>query len=150
MSEFPAGKILGDHGTVALGAGGAICIPQDWQEIFGEDKPVTVVLVPAPGPSLWMFAGREAQTLKAIDERIPPDDETKKFHAQFGKPYETVLTAEYALRLSARMRHWLGIQKRAVLIGCYDHAEIMSPKTWKKINSNPDPRLAQAVRELGF
>ena len=150
MSEFPADKILVDHYPVALGSGGSIRIPKDWRDFFGEDKPVTVVLVPAPGPSLWIFAGRDAQALKAIEERIPPDEETEKFHAQFGKPYETVLTSKYAVRLPARMRRWLGIRKKAFLIGVYDHVEIMSPKTWKKIDSISDTRIAQVVRELGF
>ena len=150
MSEFPADKILVDHYPVALGSGGSIRIPKDWRDFFGEDKPVTVVLVPAPGPALWMFAGRDVKALKAIDERIPSDEETEKFHAQFGKPYETVLTSKYALRLPARMCRWLGIRKQAILIGCYDHAEIMSPKTWKKIDGISGPRIAQAARELGF
>jgi len=118
--------------------------------IFGESKPVMVLLVPAPGPSIWMFAGRDAMALKAIDERIPPDDETKMFHEQIGKPYETVLTSKYTLRLPARVRRWLGIRKRAFLIGVVDHVEIMSPKTWKKIDSSSDPRLVQAAQALGF
>ena len=150
MSDFPTDIILVDHYSVALGPGGAIRILKDWPEYFGEGKSVKVVLVPAPGPSLWMFAGRNAKALRAIDERIPPDAETEKFHAQFGKPYEAILTPKCELILPASMRRWLGLRKRVFLIGVCDHVEIMSPKTWKKIDSIPIPRLAEAIRALGF
>lgn len=150
MKKYPVDKILVAHYTVALGSGGAIRIPQDWRDFFGEGKPVKVLLLPAPGPAVWMFAERAAEALRAIDACTPPDRETEKYLAQFGKPCETALTSKHALLLSAGLRRWLGIRKQVVLVGCYDHAEIMSPKAWKKINSTPDPRLAQAVRELGF
>lgn len=150
MYEISNNVILVDHYSVALGPGGTIPILKDWPEYFGECKPVKVVLVPAPGPSIWMFAARDAGALRAIDERIPLDDETKMFHEQFGRPYETVLTSKYALRLPARVRRWLGIRKRAFLIGVVDHVEIMSPKTWEKIDSSSDPRLVQAAQALGF
>ena len=150
MYEISNNVILVDHYSVALGPGGAIRILKDWPEFFGQSRPVKVVLVPAPGPSIWMFAARDAGALRAIDERIPPDDETKNFHAQFGKPYETVLTSKYALRLPAHMRRWLGIRKRAFLIGVVDHVEIMSPKTWKKIDAVQTPLLDQAAKAFGF
>ncbi len=150
MSEFPADKILVDHYNVALGPEGEIRIPQDWLDFFGEGKPAKVLLLPAPGPAVWIFAERDAKAQKAIEECTPPDRDTEKYLAQFGKPCEAALTSKHALLLSAGLRRWLGIRQQAILIGCYDHAEIMSPKVWKKINSIPDPRLAQAAQELGF
>lgn len=150
MIKQPNDNILVDHYTVAVGPGGTICIPKDWQEFFVAGKSMKVVLLPAPGPSIWLFAGHEYEALLAIAERAPPDEETERFLAQFGKPCEAVLTSKYALMLSARMRHRLGIRKRAILIGCYDHAEIMSPKAWKTIDTIPSDVLAQAVQELGL
>ena len=150
MKQSPSDTILVDHYNVALGPGGAIRIPKDWQEFFGEDKPVKVRLLPAPGPSIWLFAARDAESLRAIDEHVPPDEEIAKYLAQFGKSCESVLTSKYALMLPARMRRWLGTRKRVVLVGCCDHAEIMSPKAWKTIDTIPSDVLAQAVQELGL
>lgn len=150
MNVFPADKILVDHYTVALGPGGAIRIPKDWQEFFGEGQAVRVLLLPAPGPSIWLFAAQDAEALQAVKGHPPPDDETGAYLAQFGKPCEAVLTSKYALMLPARMRRWLGIRKRAFLIGCYDHAEIMSLKTWKRIGPPASESLALAARELGL
>jgi DNA-binding transcriptional regulator/RsmH inhibitor MraZ len=150
MSRFPANGILVGHYTVAVGSGGAIHIPKNWRDYFGDDKPVKVLLLQAPGPSVWIFAGRYAKALRDIEVRTPPDEETLKFLAEFGKPCERVLTSKYDLRLSADLRRSLGIRKQAILNGCYEHAEIMSPETWKKIDIAPDPLLDQATRDLGF
>ena len=117
MSESPADKFLVDHYTISLGSGGSLRIPKDWREFFGEDRPVKVLLLPSSGPSVWMFAERDAEALRAIEQRTPPDEEVAKFLAQFGKSCEMVLTSKYALSLSAGMRCWLGICRQAVLIG---------------------------------
>ena len=150
MSDFPSDKILVDHYTVALGPDGSVSIPEDWREFFGEGKSVGVLMLPAPGPSIWLFAARDAEPLRAIDERAPPDKETAKYLSQLGRSCEAVLTSKYALPLSARLRRWLGIRKQAILIGCYDHAEIMSSKTWKRIDLPMSESLALAARELGL
>lgn len=150
MIKQPNENILVGHYTVAVGPGGTICIPKDWRDFFGAGKSIKVVLLPAPGPTIWLFAGREAKTLRAIEDRIPPDQETEKFLAKFGKPCEAVLTSRHALSLTASMRRWLGIRKQAILIGCCDHAEIMSPKTWEKLDNIPSDSLVRAIHELGF
>ena len=150
MSGFPADKILVGHYPVALGPRGLFRIPKDWRDFFGEDKPVKMLLLPASGPAIWLFTVREAGALRALEAHPAPDEGVAKFRAQFGKPREAVLTAKYEVRLPPDMRRWLGIRKQAILIGCYDHAEIMAPKVWKNMNNTSDPRLAQAIRELGF
>lgn len=150
MNVFPADKILVDHYTVSLGPGGSILIPKDWRDFYGEEKPVRVILLPAPGPAVWLFAARDAEALRAIEDHTPPDEEARKYLAGYGKPCETVLTSKCALMLPARMRRWLGVRNRAFLIGCCDHAEIMSLKTWKRIGPPASESLALAARALGL
>ena len=146
----PAMDVLVDHFAVSVGADGSILVPKDWRPFFGGDQPGRVALARRPGPSIGLHPWRDIRKLRRFADGKMPDAATRKFQAELGAPCETVLSSKSRLRLPDDLRRWAGIKTKAMLVGCFDHAEIMSMKNWKQIERTSSDSLALAVRELGI
>lgn len=150
MTVSPSMEVLVDHFVVAVGADGSILVPKAWRPFFGKDKPVKAVLARRPGTSIGLHAWRDVRKLRAVARCDMPDEETRRFQKELGTPVEVALTSRFGLRLPDELRRWAGIRTKAVLLGCIDHAEVMSVKTWQRSAPPAPESVALAVRELGL
>ena len=151
MSPAKENLVLCASHAVTVNARGAIRIPSDWREFFSAGREAGVVMMCGPGPAIWIYPGRSGWMLREIDERHPPDGESRSFHAQFGPPCNAILTSRFTVTLPKDMRRRAALENKVILCGCYDHLEVMTPAVFRKINGKIQKReFKQAVREMGF
>ena len=151
MSPAKEGLVLCASHTVTVNARGAIRIPNDWQEFFSAGREAGVVMMCGAGPAIWIYPGRSGRMLRDIDERHPPDGESRSFHAQFGPLCHAILTSRFTVTLPGDMRRQAALGSKVILCGCYDHFEVMTPAVFRKINGTIQKQeFKRAVREMGF
>lgn len=146
----PSMKVLVDHFVVAVGADGSLLVPKAWRPFFGKGRPVRVVLARRPGALIGLHAWHGVRKLRAVVQCDMPDEETRQFQQELGMPVEVALSSRFRLRLPDELRRWAGIRTEAVLLGCVDHTEITSMKTWKRIGVPAPESVVHAARELGL